>query len=193
MLAYAELSRREGTATPRSPDFTRETKALNVLDLVNLAPLMELTSGRPEIVIGLVDGPVVIGHPDLAGENVREIPGRIGGTCAQASSLACMHGTFVAGILCAKRTSSAPAICPGCTLLVRPIFPETPAASELIPSATPEELATAIIDCIGAGARLVNLSAALAQVPSAKAERALAQALDHATSQIGRASCRERV
>src|SRR6266540_5600829 len=147
MLKYAELWRGEGTLIPPSPDFTRETSASNVLDLVNLTPLMELTSGRPEIVIGLVDGPVVIGHPDLAGENVREIPGRIGGTCAPSSSLACMHGTFVAGILCAKRTSSAPAICPGCTLLVRPIFPETPAASELIPSATPEELATAIIDC----------------------------------------------
>jgi hypothetical protein len=68
MLKYEELSRREGTAIPR---FTRETRALNVLDLVNLTPLMELTSGRSEIVIGLVDGPVVIGHPDLAGENVR--------------------------------------------------------------------------------------------------------------------------
>ena len=182
MLAYAELSRREGTAIPRSADFTRETRASNVLDLVNLTPLMELTSGRPKIVIGLVDGPVVINHPDLAGENVREIPGRIGGTCAQASSLACMHGTFVAGILCAKRSSAAPAICPSCTLLVRPIFSEMPAASELIPSATPEELAAAIIECIDAGAHLVNLSAALAQVPSAKGERALGQALDHAAN-----------
>ena len=80
MLTYAELSRREATAMPRPPDFSRETRASNVLDLVNLTPLMELTSGRPEIVIGLVDGPVVIGHPDLAGENIREIPGRIGGS-----------------------------------------------------------------------------------------------------------------
>ncbi len=182
MLAYAALSRREGTPISRSPDFSQETRASNVLDLVNLTPLVELTGGRPEIVIGLVDGPVVIGHPDLAGENVREIPGRIGGTCARASSLACMHGTFVAGILCAKRSSAAPAICPGCTLLVRPIFSETPAANELIPSATPEELAAAIIECIDAGVRLVNLSAALAQVPSAKGERALVQALDHAAN-----------
>src|SRR4029077_15019889 len=91
MLTYADLSRREESAIPRSPDFSQETRASNVLDLVSLTPLMELTSGRPEIVIGLVDGPVVIGHHDLAGESVREIPGRIGGTCAQASSLACMH------------------------------------------------------------------------------------------------------
>jgi subtilisin family serine protease len=181
MLTYAELSRQERTSIPRSPDLTGETRASNALDLVNLTPLMELTSGRPEIVIGLVDGPVVIGHPDLAGENVREIPGRIG-ACAQASSIACMHGTFVAGILCAKRTSAAPAIYPGCTLLVRPIFSETPDTNELIPSATPEELAAAIVECVDAGARLVNLSAALAQVPSAKGERALGQAFDHAAN-----------
>lgn len=182
MLTYTEPSRREATPIPRSPNFTPGTSASDVLDLVNLTPLMELTSGRPEIVIGLVDGPVVIDHPDLTGENVREIPGRIGGTCARASSLACMHGTFIAGILSAKRNSPAPAICPGCPLLVRSIFSETPAVGELIPSATPEELAAAIIECIDAGARLVNLSAALAHVPSAKDERALTQALDHATN-----------
>ncbi len=182
MLTYAEPSTQTASPIARSPDFTRETRTSNVLDLVNLTPLMELTSGRPEIVIGLVDGPVVVGHPDLAGENVREIPGRIDGACAQASSLACMHGTFVAGILCAKRSSAAPAICPGCTLLVSPIFSETPAASELIPSATPEELAAAIIECVDAGARLVNLSAGLAQVPSSRSERALGQALDYAAN-----------
>ena len=182
MLTPTKLWRGEGISIPRSPDFSRETRAGGVLDLVGLTPLMELTSGRPEIVIGLIDGPVVVGHSDLASENVREIAGRTGGTCAEASSLACMHGTFVAGILCAKRSSPAPAICPGCTLLVRPIFSETPAAGELIPSATPEELAAAIVECIDAGARLVNLSAALARMPSAKGECALGQALDHAAN-----------
>jgi hypothetical protein len=28
------------------------------LDVVNLTPLMELTSGRPEVMIGLIDGKV---------------------------------------------------------------------------------------------------------------------------------------
>jgi hypothetical protein len=86
---------------------------------------MELTSGRPDIVIGLIDGPVVIDHPDLAGENIREVASEFGSKCAHASSLACVHGTFVSGILCAHRNSAAPAICPSCTLLVRPIFSET--------------------------------------------------------------------
>jgi hypothetical protein len=144
---------------------------MNHLDLVNLTALMELTSGRPEIIVGLIDGPVVMNHLDIVSENIREIPGKLSGTCAQASSAACMHGTFIAGILCGKRNSPAPAICPNCTLLVRPIFAETASGNgkkriglvETMPSATPEELAEAIIDCINAGAHVINLSAALAQ------------------------------
>jgi subtilisin family serine protease len=46
-----------------------------------------------------------------------------------------------------------------------------------MPSASPEELATAIRDAIDAGAKVINLSAALAQ-PSARGERQLEQALD---------------
>src|SRR5439155_18590630 len=89
---------------------------MNPLNLVKLTVLMDRTSGSPEVKIGLIDGPVVIRHPDLAGEHLREFPGYNGGTCTQANSTACLHGTFVAGILSAKRNSPAPAICPNCTL-----------------------------------------------------------------------------
>ncbi len=152
---------------------------MDPLDLVKLTALMERTRGSPELKIGLIDGPVNIKHPDLAGEHLREIPGNNGGACTQANSAACLHGTFVAGILSAKRGSVAPAICPNCALLVRPIFAETKAANGEMPSATPQELAQAILDCIGVGARVLNVSAALAQ-PSLKNERALEEALDHA-------------
>src|SRR5262249_21329524 len=94
-------------------------------------------------------------------------------------SAACLHGTFVAGILAAKRGSGAPAICPNCTLLVRPIFAETKATNDEMPSAMPEELAQAILDCIDAGAHVLNISAALSQ-PWIKNERALREALDQA-------------
>jgi len=151
---------------------------MDPLDLVKLTSLMERTSGNSDVKIGLIDGPVVTGHPDLAGGYLSEIPGRSGATCTKTDSTACVHGTFIAGIFCAKRNSSAPAICPGCTLLVRPIFSEKSAGREQMPSATPQELAAAIIDCIDAGARIINLSLALAQ-PSTKGEHALAEALDH--------------
>jgi len=152
--------------------------AVSPLDLVTLTPLMKITSGRAETTIALIDGPVATDHKDLSNTTIREIPGRLGGTCARANSTACMHGTFVAGIMSARRGSEAPSISPGCTLLVRPIFAETAAGNRDMPSATPEELATAIVDCVDAGAHVINLSAALAQ-PSAKGERRLEEALDY--------------
>ena len=152
---------------------------MNPLDLVKLIPLMELTSGRLEVTVGLIDGPIVVSNPDLAGKNIREIPGSTSGTCSQIESAACGHGTFVAGILCGRRSSAAPAICPNCTMLVRPIFSETASGNSEMPNATPDELAAAIIDCIEAGAHVLNLSVALAQ-PSSKGERELEEALDYA-------------
>lgn len=151
---------------------------MHALDCVQLTPLMQRTSGKREIVVGLIDGPVATGHPALAGENVREIPG-VGGSCARVGSAACLHGTFVAGILSARRGSAAPSICPGCTLLVRPIFPETAAGGGEMPAASPMDAAAATIECVNAGVRVINLSAALMQ-PSLKEERELQQALDYA-------------
>ncbi|PYS93723.1 MAG: peptidase S8 [Acidobacteria bacterium] len=152
---------------------------MNPLDMVKLTGLMEITSGISETIIGLIDGPVATNHPDLADQNIREVPGKMRGTCTRASSAACMHGTFVAGILCARRDSPAPAICPNCTLLVRSIFAETGSANKQLPSATPGELGAAIIECISAGARLINMSVALA-LPSSANEHELEEALDHA-------------
>jgi subtilisin family serine protease len=56
--------------------------------------------------------------------------------------------------------------------LVRPIFRGTG-------SATPEELAAAIFDCVEAGARVLNLSLVLAS-PATRREHMLEEALDHA-------------
>lgn len=158
--------------------YSEAAQSQTPLDLVNLAPLMEVSRGRAETMIALVDGPVAMGHPDLTGASIREIPGRLPSACDQTKSFACMHGTFVAGILVGRRGSSAPAICPDSTLLVRPIFAETSSTDVPMPSATPEELATAIVDCVEAGARIINLSAALVQ-PSFKSERRLEEALDY--------------
>jgi subtilisin family serine protease len=152
---------------------------MSPLDLVMLTPLMERTRGRPEVVVGLIDGTVAMGHPELEGANIREISGELSGQCAEAGSFACMHGTFVAGILCGKRDSTAPAISSNCTLLVRPIFAETTLGNEQMPSATPASLASAIIESIDAGARVLNMSVAIAQ-PSSQGECELQEALDYA-------------
>jgi subtilisin family serine protease len=148
---------------------------VNPLDLVGLPPLMKQGEGSPEIMLGLMDGPVAPDHLNLAAESIHGAGG-----CSQTSSAACLHGTFTAGILSARRNSPAPAICPGCTLLVRPIFKESAAENGALPSATPEELAGAIVECIKAGARVLNLSGAFVP-PSSRGQRELEEALDYAT------------
>jgi subtilisin family serine protease len=151
---------------------------MGALALVQLTALMARTSGRPAIVIGLIDGPVLLDHPQLNRQNIHEIPGKLPAACSRADSAACLHGTSVAGVLLTKRGSDVPAICPDCTLLVRPIFAE--ADPTTMPTATPAELAEAIIDCINAGARALNVSAALA--PFSGGERELRDVLDFAAS-----------
>ncbi len=148
------------------------------LELVNLTSLMEVTRGRPEMVIGLIDGPVTVDHPGLTVDRIGQVPGKRQGVCTVKSSIACTHGTFVAGILSAKRGSDAPGISPECTLLVCPIFAEA-SDSNVLPSATSEELSDAIFATIDAGARIINLSAALIQ-PSAKGKTDLKESLDYA-------------
>src|SRR5262249_56181747 len=134
---------------------------MNGVEVVKLTALMERTTGGKEVRIGLIDGPVAMGHAELEPGAIQEVLGKRRAQCTLAHSLACLHGTFVAGILSAKRGSPAPAICPGCTLLVRPIFVESTNGMARMPSATPDELAEAIVACVAAGARVLNLSVAI--------------------------------
>jgi subtilisin family serine protease len=152
---------------------------MSPLDIVELTRLMDRSGGRQEIAIGLIDGPVAMDHPDLSRQHIQQVTGRQSAACTLVASVACSHGTYVAGILSAKRGSAAPGICPDCTLLVRPIFPEHRSADGAMPTATPEELTEAIVESIDAGARLLNMSAALLQT-SSRGERAIGQALDYA-------------
>ncbi len=152
---------------------------MDATGLAGLTPLMALTSGRPEIAVALIDGPVNVDHPDFVARNFRELAGN-SMTCIRSDSAACMHGTSVAGILAARRGSAAPAICPNCTVMIRPIFPEISEHGRQTPSATPEELAAAVIDVIEAGARIINLSVGLLH-PTPTGTAHLLDALDYAT------------
>ncbi len=144
------------------------------LRLVRLSTLMAQTAGHPEVRVGLIDGPVRADHPGLDLTRICMLNGSAG--CGRAESFACVHGTFVAGILHARRGGAAPALCPGCSLIIRPIFSER---SGGIPTAKANELAAAIVECVDAGARLLNLSVGVLQASHAE-ERGLEEALDHA-------------
>lgn len=154
--------------------------AARALEQVRLTPLMEHTQGRADIMIALIDGPVATTMPAFSEDRIREVAGAPSAECIMRGDTACDHGTFVAAMLVAMRGSPAPAICPGCTLLVRPIFPGSGKHSSAVPSTTAEELAAAIVESIGAGARVLNLSLAVV-APSLQGKRDLQLALDLAT------------
>lgn len=144
--------------------------------MVRLLPVMARTQGSPDVRIGLIDGPIATRHPDLRGVARHDVADT-DATCRSESSVSCVHGTFVAGILFGRRGSEAPSICPGCTLLARPVFLEPASVEEGMPSTTPESLAAAIVECVDAGARIINLSLALAR-PSVAGQEVLQAALD---------------
>jgi hypothetical protein len=61
------------------------------LDLIRLTHLLERTIGKPEIKVGLIDGPVLIDHRDLIKDNTQKVPGESRGSCAAPPSAACKH------------------------------------------------------------------------------------------------------
>jgi subtilisin family serine protease len=150
---------------------------MTAVELAKLRGLMARTCGSRDVAIALMDGPVACNHPDLVAARIQDVTGRQAGTCTQLKGSACGHGTFVAGILVAKRGSRAPAICPDCTLILRPIFKEKASSGDL-PAASPEELAQAIIESVDAGARVVNLS--VGTKPSIGTERRIQDSLQYA-------------
>jgi subtilisin family serine protease len=159
---------------------------MDPFELVRLSPLMKLSRGRKEVVVGLLDGPVAPAIGSFA--EVRTLPlfdqraersgcGAGDGRCRQPTSPACRHGTSVAGLLVADRNVAA--ICPDCTLLIRPVFTETPGGASRPPSAMPQQVSAAVIECVEGGACLLNLSAAIAY-PTTRDECDLRDALDYA-------------
>jgi subtilisin family serine protease len=148
---------------------------------VGLDRLMELTSGDSKVVIALLDGPVAVRHPDLSETAIRQVDDTGSEQGMDERTPATAHGTFVAGILGAKRGSGAPALCPDCTLLLRPIFRDAVDAEQGHPqlSASSDDLARAIVQVVDSGAHILNLSIAVAGSDS-RAHSGVDQALSYA-------------
>lgn len=147
-------------------------------DIVRLRPLMQRTEGSKDVTVSIVDGPAWLDHPAFSGQRIRQMRTAMPALCRHHESLACIHGTLVMGILAAKRDSDSPGLCPGCTFLIRPIFAEKMGTSDT-PQSTPEDLGAAIVDSVSEGAKVINVSAAVAQ-PAPGADRRLQDALDYA-------------
>src|SRR5215213_1498589 len=84
--AFREERARMQPRTTITPETHWGRRSADCSKLVNLGPLMERTSGATQIVIGLMDGPVAMNHPDLAAESIREIAGEPSAGCAHSGS-----------------------------------------------------------------------------------------------------------
>lgn len=135
---------------------------MTALDRVGLTPLMARTQGSATVAIGLIDGPVAVDHSNFAASTIRGVGQNPVVRCRYSSAAACAHGTLVAAMLVARGNGQHSGICPDCTLLVRPVFHDSAKDLQHPPGATPLELADALLDCMNAGARVINLSLALA-------------------------------
>lgn len=124
---------------------------------LNLERLYTSTSGRADIRIALIDGPVDTGHIDFQGATISRISGDEETGCYIPGSPACQHGTFVTGVICADRASAAPALCPGCTVLFRPIFCEAPDI-EQCPVLTADDLADVLREVMDEDVSIINMS-----------------------------------
>ncbi|MGN9793040.1 S8 family peptidase [Streptomyces sp. OZ13] len=147
------------------------------LFLTGLSGLMARTAGRTDLLVGLVDGPVIVDHQEFAGAHIESLREQDVADM-DADDAAALHATSTAGVLVAHRASRAPGICPGVTLVTRSVFSSPAARSS--GGAAPEDLAEALVDLTDAGVRLVNMSLSLASGRH-DGHRAVQQALDHAS------------
>lgn len=137
----------------------------NPLQLIRLSSLRDhVGPGRRSVTLGLIDGPVESSHPDFEGITIKNIDSGRAPACQSKDSPACVHGTFIAGILCAGNGSQAPGIYPEAALVTRSLFCEASDLSQC-PVVTPQHLAEAVTDVVDAGANIINLSLGLAQSP----------------------------
>ncbi len=150
-----------------------------ILDLILIEALMQASRGALEVRIGIIDGPVEASVPALQTASIRVLGDPIAAACKATASLACAHGTFVAGILAAGREQEVPGLCPGCTFIIRPIFCEQVPGGDSCPVVSAVDLARAVVELVEAGARILNLSLGLSNT-SIRAQPELHEAIDFA-------------
>jgi hypothetical protein len=113
-----------------------------------------ISDGSHAFAVAVIDGPYDAAA--LSGVLANGAVSLAGGSCDADPGSACDHGTFIMGLLGARRDSLIPGLCPDCRLIHIPLFVDAHS-----PSASVDELAAAIAKAVNAGARLINLSLAI--------------------------------
>ncbi len=131
---------------------------MEILQLLKLPSIMKLSSGNPDLIVGMIDGPIDLKHDAFDNTHIIQVSPSYPILCNSIDDKACKHGTSITGILAAKRGVHALSICPSCTFALRPIFYEN---SKCVKKPNINDLADAIIETVDAGARIINLSLGL--------------------------------
>jgi hypothetical protein len=66
---------------------------------MKLSEMMLRTQGKPPFKITLIDGQIVDNHPVLTQAKIEQRPSISGNLYTHAESIACIHGTLIAGML----------------------------------------------------------------------------------------------
>ncbi|MCP5521709.1 MAG: S8 family serine peptidase [Verrucomicrobiales bacterium] len=118
-----------------------------------LKSLWDATLGDPRICIAVLDGPVDLCHPSLAGARLTVVETVVPNDAGP--NTASRHGTHVASVIFGQPGSSVAGVAPRCRGLLIPIYRagrgETLACSQL-------ELARAIDQAVAQGAMVINIS-----------------------------------
>ncbi|MEX2120218.1 MAG: PatA/PatG family cyanobactin maturation protease [Pirellulales bacterium] len=124
-------------------------------DLIDgLAELWEETTGDEKVCIAILDGPVDLTHPSLAGADFTEIDTLASG--AAASGPVAEHGTQVASVIFGQHVGPVKGIAPKCRGLIAPIFTDVVDGVPLPCSQI--DLARALLQVLQAGAKIINIS-----------------------------------
>jgi subtilisin family serine protease len=128
---------------------------MHPFEQIHLNKLMEYSSGRDSIIVSIIDGPVDLSHTAFNNTSIKRSANKKISCGNDVGDDACLHGTFITGILAASRKSVTPGICPECTFLMNPIFSKD---KKLGAKASIVELGAAINESVNQGAKIINLS-----------------------------------
>lgn len=118
-------------------------------DIEGLQFLWQETLGDPRVLIAILDGPVALSHPSLAGAKLSYVDK----FAKSGDDSATRHGTHVTSLIFGQSNGPVKGIAPHCSGLLIPIFENSSAVSSQI------TLAHAITRALDAGAQIINVSA----------------------------------
>jgi cyanobactin maturation PatA/PatG family protease len=121
---------------------------------LDLGTIWAETRGEPDICLGILDGPVDLAHPSLAGARLTQIETLVPARADDGP--ACRHGTHIASIIFGQPGSAVEGIAPGCSGVIAPVFASGPQNALIMCSQI--DLARAILQAVECGAHVINIS-----------------------------------